>query len=363
LRILQRYIWRELVQNFLAVTGALLAILLVYECGAVLARAVEQQYPGGVVFRLFFFGFVQNISLLLPFGVLLAVVLAFGRLYQDNEMVAAQACGLGRRRLLVSVFAMAVPATLLSTWLTLQLAPAAAQRESSLRGEALRAALSVPMATGQFRSLSGGRIVVYARGSRANGDLQDVFIRRGIGDRIETIVARSAHTLLSADGMSQTITLRDGERIVGIPGSTVQQIMRFEEQNIPVVIPMPASDEARISEQPTRRLLALRDGASQSELQLRLSWPLMTLVLAASAVSLARLRPRQGRFGRVWLAVVWFGFYVGAVQVAGTWVERGVIGPFPGTYLVHLLAAGFAVWMARTPRAPRASVAKLAGAT
>src|SRR5580765_7663986 len=132
MRILQRYIWRELVFSFLAVTGALLAILLVYESGAVLARAAEQQYPGGVVWRLFIFGFVQNVSLLLPFGCLLAVVLAFGRLYQDNEMVAAQACGLGRLRLLATVIALALPVAAASTWLALELAPTAAQRETHL---------------------------------------------------------------------------------------------------------------------------------------------------------------------------------------------------------------------------------------
>jgi lipopolysaccharide export system permease protein len=362
LRILQRYIWRELAQSFLAVTGALLAILLVYESGAVLARAAEQQYPGGVVLRLFLFGFVQNISLLLPFGCLLAVVLAFGRLYQDNEMVAAQACGLGRRRLLATVLALALPVALFSTWLALQLAPAAAQRETSVRAEALRAALSVPIVPGQFRSLSGGRVVVYARGGDAAGNLHDVFIRRGLADRVETIVAQLARTVLSPDGMSQSITLHNGERIEGMPGSAVQRIMRFEEQSIPVVLPPATGAALRISELPTRQLLAAPDGASQAELQLRLSWPLMTLLLSGCAFSLARLRPRQGRFARVWLAVVWFAFYVGAVQVAATWVERGVIGAVPGTWIVHLMFAGLALWLARGPRAPRLAASAQAGA-
>ena len=80
--------------SFLAVTGVLLAILLVYQGGAVLARAAELQYPSSVVMRLFALGAVQNVTLLLPFGLLLAVVLAMGRLYSDNEMFAAQACGL-----------------------------------------------------------------------------------------------------------------------------------------------------------------------------------------------------------------------------------------------------------------------------
>jgi lipopolysaccharide export LptBFGC system permease protein LptF len=51
LGILQRYLWREMASSFLAVTGVLLAILLVYQGGAVLARAAELQYPSTVVLR------------------------------------------------------------------------------------------------------------------------------------------------------------------------------------------------------------------------------------------------------------------------------------------------------------------------
>jgi lipopolysaccharide export system permease protein len=204
--------------------------------------------------------------------------------------------------------------------------------------------------------------VVYARSTTPAGDLQDVFIRRGLADQVETIVARSARTELAADGLSQTILLRDGERIEGIPGSAVQRIMRFAEQSIPMVLPAAGGGEVRISERTTGTLLSAGDGPSRSELQLRLSWPLMTLVLAGCAFTLARLRPRQGRFARVWLAVVWFAFYVGAVQVSATWVERGVIGALPGTYLVHLLFAGLALWLARGPRAGSAG-AGAAGAT
>ena len=83
-----------MVTGFAVVTGVLLAILLVYQGGAVLARAAELQYPSSVVLRLFALGALQNVTVLLPFALLLAVVLALGRLYSDNELFAAQACGL-----------------------------------------------------------------------------------------------------------------------------------------------------------------------------------------------------------------------------------------------------------------------------
>jgi lipopolysaccharide export system permease protein len=351
LRILQRYIWRELAQSFVGVTGALLAILFVYESGAVLARAAEQQYPGAVLMRLLAYGFVQDILLLLPFGTLLAVVLALGRFYHDSEMVAAQACGLGRRRLLAVVMALALPVAALAGLLALRYAPLAAQGQSVMRAEALRAALSVPIAPGQFRSLAEGRIVLYARSAEPDGALRDVFIKRGFGERVETIVARSARTLVAADGLSQIITLSDGERIEGVPGSPVQRIMKFAEQVIPVVLAPVATGAARISELPTRQLVTSRAPAEQAEWQARAGWPLMTLLLAACGVSLARLRPRQGRFARVWLAIVLFAAYAGILQFAGVWLERGRVSPVVGTWWVHLLFLALALWLARRPRA------------
>ncbi len=52
---------------------------------------------------------------------------------------------------------------------------------------------------------------------------------------------------------------------------------------------------------------------SGRKLHWRLTLPIMCLVLALIAVPLARLRPRQGRYARVWLAVLIFFFYYNIV--------------------------------------------------
>ena len=52
LRILDRYILREVVVSWLAVTGVLLAILITNQVASVLARAAEGGYPRGVVLEL-----------------------------------------------------------------------------------------------------------------------------------------------------------------------------------------------------------------------------------------------------------------------------------------------------------------------
>ena len=68
---------------------------------------------------------VQNLPVVVPIGLLLGVVLAFGRLWHESEMTAAQACGVGLARIYVPITGLALVVTACLAWLTLDLAPRA----------------------------------------------------------------------------------------------------------------------------------------------------------------------------------------------------------------------------------------------
>jgi lipopolysaccharide export system permease protein len=337
LRILQRYIWREMFANFLGVTLVLFAILFIYQIGAVLARAAELRYPRGVVLELFALGAVQNVAILVPFGLLLGIVLALGRLYHDSELPAAQACGFGLRQLYGPVTALVVPVTLFALALNLLIAPAAAARESRMRAEALHAGQALPLEAGRFRSLSGGKLVVYARSVDASGELHNVFIKRGSGRVVDVTTAKRARRTTSADGLGQIITLYEGERYEGVPGSAQFRIVRFAEQQLPVALPPLAKGSGRIDEQPTWSLWQNDGARERTELQWRLGLTLMGLVLALNAVPLARLRPRQGRYARVWVAVLLFALYANFASAMRVWMEKEMVSPALGLWYVHAL--------------------------
>jgi lipopolysaccharide export system permease protein len=335
LRILQRYMLREMTVDFLAVTAVTFAILLVNQVGTVLARAAQLQYQKEFVLELIGLGAAQNVAILLPIGLLLGLVLAFGRLYHDSEMAAAQACGIGVRRVAGAVWVLALPVAALVLWLNAYLAPRAATAEQQLRDQALRAGILAPLAPGKFRSLSGGRIVVYARGARPDGDLTDVFVDRNEGQTLETTVARRAHYAVSSDGQSETVTLYDGERVEGIPGTNRYRLMHFDEQIIPIRSPQAAAPPPRTDEMSTAELIGSHDPKLQAELQWRLGLPIMTLVFAALAVPLGRLAPRQGRYAHVWLAILAIGFYAVLAQAGRSWIERRVVSPQLGLWWLH----------------------------
>jgi len=334
-RILDRYILRQVISSWLGVTTVLLVILLTNQVARVLDRAAENQYPRGVVLELIGLSALQNLAVLLPVGLLLGVVLAFGRMYHDSEMAAALSCGVGPSRIYGPILALTVVVTALLAWLTLWISPGAAARVYDLRNEAARAGQFSVIAPGKFRSFGGGSTVLYAESAAADGTLERVFVKRNRGNRYEIAVARRARHEISADGSLHTMTLYDGERYEGIPGRAQFRIVRFRENVIPVRIPELDPGATRLEAVSTAQLLASGELKQRAELHWRVALPVMAVALTLLAIPLSRLRPRQGRYSRVWVAIAIYIVYISLASAAKVWIERGTLPEALGLWWVH----------------------------
>ncbi len=71
----------------------------------------------------------------------------------------------------------------------------------------------------------------------------------------------------------------------------------------------------------------------------------MALVLMVLAVPLARLRPRQGRFGRIGIAILAYFLYSLLLDAARTWVEDGTVPELVGMWWVHAIALCVGLWL------------------
>ncbi len=347
--MINRYILREVVTNWLLVTSVLLVILLTNEVARVLSRAADNQYPRSMVLELIGLGVVHDLTILVPIGMLLGVVFALGRLYHDSEMAAALACGVSPARIYFPVVALALVLTGLLAWLSLDIAPNAMARVLSLRGIAVRAGQFAPVTPGRFRTFGGGAVIVYAQGANADGSLSNVFVERTRDGVVQVALAARARHELAPDGRSLSITLYDGERYEGTPGGAQFRMMRFRQHTIPVQMPPPviASD---LEAAPTASLLQAKDTERQAELQWRLALPVMCLVLAVIAVPLSRLRPRQGRYARLGYAIALYLVYENLVTAGRVWLERGRTPPELGLWWTHAVVLLLAFLVISAPQ-------------
>jgi lipopolysaccharide export system permease protein len=341
----QRYVLREVVQTWLAVTGVLVAILVSNQLSRVLGQAADNQYGRHVVFDLIALGAVMNLSVIVPVGLLLAVVLTLGRLYHDSEMAALQACGFGPVRLLAPLFCFAAVIAVGLGWLSFFQVPRADQQAQLLRQSALKEAQFGQLDAGRFRAFSGGDAVFYAERVDAEGVLHDVFVQRESAGRIEVALADTATYSKAEAGGMHLVTLFNGRRYEGVPGHSDFRVIEFREHGIPLSTQSSANTTQDPDTKPTRELLGSRSASDIAQLQFRASTPIMALVLTLIAVPLSRLRPRQGRYARVGFAIVVYFVYSNLLSAAKAWLEKGDLPPQIGVWWIHLAALALAFYL------------------
>jgi lipopolysaccharide export system permease protein len=341
----QRYVLREVVQTWLAVTGVLVAILVSNQLSRVLGQAADNQYGRRVVFELIALGAVMNLSVIVPVGLLLAVVLTLGRLYHDSEMTALQACGFGSSKLLVPLFCFAVTIAVGLAWLVFFQVPRADSQVQLLRQSAIKEAQFGQLDAGRFRQFSGGDTVFYAERVDQEGVLHNVFVQRELAGRIEVALADTAtYSKGSAQGI-HLVTLFNGRRYEGVPGHDDFRVIEFREHGIPISTPTDVRGTLDPDTKPTRELLGSSEPADIAQLQFRSSTPIMALVLTLIAVPLSRLRPRQGRYARVGFAIVLYFVYSNLLSASKVWLEKSDLPPFVGVWWVHAAALALGLYL------------------
>lgn len=335
LAILDRYIFREVAQTWIAVTGVLLFILVSNQFARVLGGAAAGKFPKDAVFPLLGLTSIQYLTILIPVGLFLAVMLALGRLYKDSEMAAIMAGGLGPRRIYRPLLWFAFFVAALLAWLALDLGPRAAMTTHIMKRTAQRDAQFDALEAGRFRSTSGGEMVFYAEAITRDGVMRNVFIQRRSG--IEVQVAVAAKGELQRDDVvnRRTLILYDGYRYEGTPGTVNFRVTRFAEHGIPIYVSEPDFETSRREIVSTSELMNSNDTEDIAELQWRISVPLMAIVLTLLAAPLSKTSPRQGRYAKLALGILIYVVYANVLGVARVWIENGTLPPWLGLWWVH----------------------------
>ena len=217
LRILDRYIFREIAQTWLAVTVVLLFILLTNQFARILGEVAKGNLPKEAVFQVIGLTGVQYLTVLIPIGVFLSVMLALGRLYRDSEMPAMLACRVGPGGIYRPVFWVMLPLALAVGWLSMDVGPKALSDIQRIGVEARRQADLASIEPGKFTRGDAGT-VVYAEKVLGPGVVENVFVqRRSESGAVEVVIAERGEQRDSDDPNTRYFVLKNGRRYEGVP--------------------------------------------------------------------------------------------------------------------------------------------------
>ena len=306
---------------------------------SLLADAAAGKYAMDVLLTMIGYRMPGLLQIIFPLGFYIAILLSFGRLYIESEMVVLFACGMSPRQLLlmtlIPTFVVALLVGLFSFWLS----PLGEQMNEKLLEEQRNRSEFESLSAGRFQTL-GQNITFVEELTMDRKRLDGVFIAHDGSEKSHPMVAvaKYGEQIQHAEFGQRYLVLHDGVKYEGQPGSAEFRVMHFVNygQYLPQAVPS-GEYTNEIDAKSTRELLSSDELVLRSAFQWRLALPIMVFIGTLLAVPLSRTSPRQGRFLKMFPAIILYILYytfLGSVRGA---MDNGRWPIFPGLWVVHII--------------------------
>jgi lipopolysaccharide export system permease protein len=365
---LDRYLLRELLVPFFLGLAVFTSILLIARILKLIEMVVSRGVPIGEMLRLFSYILPAFLEVTVPMALLLAILVAFGRLSSDGEIVALQASGVSLYRLMVPVGVFAACIAVVTLFLSLRARP---WGNSLLRTgiyEIVKARASAGIKPKVFNDEFEGLVVYVDRVDPMANRLHGVLISdtRSAGVQ-NTIYGRMGIVVTNEEARTLTLRLLDGGIYTTTPGTRAYQDTRFRTYDINLDFGLALAALRSRQKDPTEmtwhELWEAIEGkearqepafAERVEIQRKFAIPFACLIFAAIGTPLG-IRPSRAVHSRGFsVSLILIFIYYLLLTLGQNLGERGAVPPVVASWLPNaLLSVVAAVVLAQTARGER----------
>jgi len=350
--IIFRYLAREVLTSMIAVSLVLLMIIISARFVNYLAEAAAGKLDAEVLLTLMAYRLPAYLELILPLGLFIGILFAYGRLYLESEMTVLFACGVSQRRLVMYTSASSLVVAFTVGLFSLYLGPEGVRASETLLAEQRNRTDFETLKPARFHNLDSGTGTSYAESiSDDKKQLRNVFMAKvsPIDPSVDldqaqhnevdltVLTAQSGETVIDREAGRKYLLLKNGRRYIGAPGDVDYRVVEFSDYSQILPEPDYAVKPKRFTDGlTTMKLLEQKTPEASAALQWRLSMPILVFVVGFLAVPLSKTQARQGRYAKMLPAIVLYMVYLVSVNAARGLIEEGK-EPIPGVlWFVHL---------------------------
>lgn len=355
---IDRYIARLIFFPMLG-TLVLSAMLLVLEKMLRLFDFVATEGgPVSVVWRMLANLIPEYLSLGIPIGLMLGILLAFRKLATSSELDVLKGVGMSFGRLMRVPFAYAIALAALNLAIVGFIQPVARYAYEGLQFELRSGALGASIKVGEFTKL-GDRMTLRIEESFNDGrSLRGIFVRgeQKDGQRVSATAARGQF-LATDDPNTIILRLSQGVLIHESPKFAVPRVLTFDNHDLP--IPLPKVEAFRLRGGADREMtipelfVAGKDKSqsvktrleSRANFHFRIVEVMSMFLIPLIAIALAIPPKRSTSSLGVFLSIVLLVTQHKINQYAEDLGARGTIDPLIALWVPYLLFAALAIWM------------------
>ena len=314
--------------------------------------------PVSVVWRMLANLIPEYLSLGIPIGLMLGILLAFRKLATSSELDVLKGVGMSFGRLMRIPFAYAIALAALNLAIVGFIQPVARYAYEGLQFELRSGALGASIKVGEFTKL-GDRMTLRIEQSYDDGrSLRGIFVRgdNKDGQRVSATAARGQF-LATDDPNTIILRLSQGVLIHESPKFAVPRVLTFDNHDLP--IPLPKIEAFRLRGGADREMtipelfVAGKDKSQSVETRLesranfhfRIVEVMSMFLIPLMAIALAIPPKRSTSSLGVFLSIVLLVTQHKINQYAEDMGARGVIDPLIALWVPFLLFAALAIWM------------------
>ncbi len=345
MKIIKRYITRELAIPFIVVILVLVGLFASFSSARFLAGAVTETLGLSALFKLVMLKTLIALEVLIPVALYIAIISGLGRLNKDQELNVLRSTGISGRRIVSIVLMVAIPVGIISGLLSAYVRPWAYAESYILDAQAEAELNTNRFQAGRFYgSESTGRVVYVHSKDEASKKMNHIFHYIQTPDAREIIIANEAMQKQPATQEDRPhIQLSDGYIYQLTHAASRDDTIEFEK--LTYFTDSELALRYRRKAAPTRTLWKSEEPWEIAELQWRLSRPFSTIMMALIAVTFIQTAPRQDKATRTYLfAAIVFAVYYNLSGLAKNWVEQGTVGTTPGIWWLYITMFILLLW-------------------
>lgn len=363
--IIQRYLVKEIATSFLATLFVLLLIII----GNIFVRYLGSVSGGGlpvdILGKMVMLASINVTIKLIPIALLIGMMLAFGRLYRDHEVIAMHASGIGPKQFYKGIFLFVGPLTLIIAVLIIFAIPSLVQITQDIENEVKQRPEAAGIPVGEFMHANAGdkQITLFVEDiDKENVVMQRFFLhvteknkeqsteQKYSGEKVKDteiiLSAKKAMLYIDPDSGSRIFKIENGRRYDHDRNTKEFTIFKFEEHGIHIPA-LKISSSKNLEAESFLTLLENKDLNSQAEIHWRLALILQAPIMALLAFPLSYTTPRQGRFGKLAIGILLYALYANMIMTGKSMIEDGKIPPWLGLWWAHIIFILLALWLVR----------------
>ena len=339
--IIRRYLVKQVVSTSLVVVTLLTVIMMGGQLIKRFGQAAMGRVDPSILLSIIGYRLPEFLTLILPLGFFIGLMLVLGRLYVDHEMAVLNGSGISRIQLGRLLIPLTVVYLAVQSVLMLWMSPwGLRQYEQIISVQAVRTGFDL-VRPREF--ISSGAYTIYAGSlSEDRKNLKDIFFYQRAekeGKPDVMILAKEATRIEIANETASVVDLIQGRRYEIYPGSAKYSQAEFQSYRLRLENDKEAKFESdEVEALPLAKLLAnAQDPVIQSELGWRIFAPFSIVLALMLAIALCEVNPRQGRYLKLFPALLIFASLIVAMMAIKTRISKDEAGiwAYPAVLVVY----------------------------